>query len=202
MTTFLLVRHAAHDWLGRGFAGRLPGVGLNDEGRRQAAALVQRLDGMPVDAIYCSPQPRTQETVHGLAEQRGLPVAIEAAFDEIDFGDWTGRTFDEVRAQHALWTHWVERRASAQPPGGERFAGVATRAMAGLRRLLARHAGQHVLVVSHADVLKAMVATALGLSLDHLERFDMAPASVSILGMGDDWAQLKLLNATGSVGAR
>ncbi|HEY0824137.1 MAG TPA: histidine phosphatase family protein, partial [Ramlibacter sp.] len=79
MTTLLLARHAAHDWLGRGFAGRLPDVSLNDEGRQQARELVQRLGGVPLDAIYCSPQPRTHQTAQPLAEARGLPIQTDAA---------------------------------------------------------------------------------------------------------------------------
>lgn len=196
MTTFYLARHAAHDWLGRGFAGRLPDVSLNDTGRAQAQELVQRLRGAPLDAIYCSPQPRTHQTAQPLARDRGLAVATEAAFDEVDLGDWAGRTFDDVRDQPA-WKHWLDRRGTAQPPGGEPFAKVPERAMAGLRALVAKHPGQHVLVVSHGDVLKAMIATALGLSLDLLERFDIAPASISILAMGEGWSQLQLLNAQG-----
>ncbi len=201
MTTFLLVRHASHDWLGRGFAGRQPDVSLNGQGREEAAALVQRLDGSPVDAIYSSPQPRTRQTAQPLAQARGLPVGIDAAFDEIDFGDWSGRTFDEVRGS-AAWTHWLERRSTAQPPGGESFAAVAARAWSGLQALRQRHPQAHVVVLSHGDVIKAMVANALGLSLDQLERFDIAPASVTQLAMGEDWVQLKLLNATGALRPR
>jgi broad specificity phosphatase PhoE len=195
-TTFLLVRHAAHDWLGRGFAGRLPDVVLNEAGRRQAQELATRLAGERLDAIYCSPQQRTQKTAQPVAAQLGLTLRIEAAFDEVDLGDWTGRTFEEVRDQ-AAWQHWLERRSTAQPPGGEPFAQVAQRAMAGLRRLLREHPEQQLLVVSHGDVLKAMIASCLGLSLDLLERFDLAPASISILVMGEDWTQLRLLNAQG-----
>ncbi|HEY0825946.1 MAG TPA: histidine phosphatase family protein, partial [Ramlibacter sp.] len=106
------------------------------------------------------------------------------------------RTFDDVRDQ-ADWKRWLERRSTAQPPGGERFADVERRASAGLRALVRRHPDQHVLVVSHGDVLKAMIAASLGLSLDLLERFDIAPASISILAMGEDWARLQLLNAQG-----
>ena len=197
MTTFVLARHAAHDWLGRGFAGRRPDVELNAKGREQAQELVGRLHEVPLAAIYCSPQPRTQQTAQPLAATRRLPIRIEAGFDEIDFGDWTGRTFDEVRQQDQAWTHWVERRASAQAPGGERFADVPGRALSALRRLVAVHADEHVLVVSHGDVLKAVVATCLGMSLDDLERFDIAPASLSVLAMGDGWQQLQLLNAQG-----
>jgi probable phosphoglycerate mutase len=198
VTTFLLVRHAAHDWLGRGFPGRLPDVVLNEEGRRQAEELAVRLAGERIDAIYCSPQPRTRQTAQPLAARRGLPLGIEAAFDEVDLGEWTGRTFAEVRDQPA-WRHWLERRGSAQPPGGEPFAQVAQRAMAGLQRLRREHPGGHVLVVSHGDVLKAIIASGLGLSLDLLERFDLAPASVSIVAMGEDWVQLRLLNAVGAL---
>ena len=196
MTTFLLVRHGAHDWLGRGFAGRLPDVHLNAEGREQAQALVQRLAGFPVEAIYSSPQPRTRQTAVPVAQARGLPVAIEPDFDEIDFGAWTGQTFEQVRAAGAAWQQWVDRRGSAQPPGGERFAEVPQRALGALHRLVRKHPHAHVLVVSHGDVLKAVIASVLGMSLDHLERFDIAPASLSVLGMGEDWARVELLNAT------
>ena len=196
MTSIVLLRHAAHDWLGRGLAGRLPGVGLSTAGQAQARALVRRLQDQPLAAIHSSPQQRTLETVEPLARQRGLAVQVDAAFDEIDFGAWTGLRFDEVRLQAEAWKHWVERRGSAQPPGGEPFAAVAERAMAGLHRLAARHPGQQVLVASHGDVVKAIVATVLGLSLDHLERFVVAPASVSIVVVEPAWAQLQLLNAT------
>jgi broad specificity phosphatase PhoE len=199
VTTFLIARHAAHDWLGRGFAGRQPDVSLNAQGLREADALVQRLHGVPVHAIYCSPQPRTQQTAAPIARERDLPIRVDAAFDEVDLGDWQGRSFEEVRDQ-AAWKHWLARRGSAQPPGGEPFAQVPQRATAGLRRLLDAHPDQQVLVVSHGDVIKAMVAQVLGLSLDNLERFDIAPCSVSVIAMGEDWAQLKLLNATGAIG--
>ncbi len=198
MTTFLLVRHADHDWVGRGFAGRLPEVSLNAKGHAQALQLVQRLRGQPLDAIYCSPQPRTRQTARPLAESRGLEILVEQAFDEVDLGEWQGRTFGEVRHQEA-WRHWLERRGSAQPPGGEAFAQVPLRAMAGLRKLLSRHPDRYVMIVSHGDVLKAMIADVLGLSLDRLESFDIAPASVSVLAMGEGWAQLRLLNAVGAL---
>ena len=198
MTTFYLARHAAHDWLGRGFAGRQPGVGLNAQGRAEAESLVQRMAGVPLEAIYCSPQPRTQQTAQPLVRARGLPMRIDAAFDEVDLGEWQGRTFDEVRGQEA-WGHWLAHRGSAQPPGGEPFADVARRASAGLRSLVHAHADASVLVVSHGDVIKAMVADVLGLSLDKVENFDIAPCGISVVAMGPDWAQLRLLNALGTV---
>jgi broad specificity phosphatase PhoE len=198
VSTFYLARHAAHDWLGRGFAGRQPEVALNAQGRAEAEALVQRMAGVPLEAIYCSPQPRTQQTAQPLARARGLPIRIDAAFDEVDLGEWQGRTFDEVRGQEA-WAHWLAHRGSAQPPGGEPFAEVARRASAGLRGLVHAHPNASVLVVSHGDVIKAMVADVLGLSLDKVENFDIAPSGISVVAMGADWAQLRLLNARGTV---
>ena len=196
MTTFLLARHAAHDWLGRGFAGRMPAVALNEAGRAQALELVVRLEGVAIDAIYCSPQPRTQQTAAPLARARGLAIAIDPGWDEVDLGAWQGRTFDDVRGDPA-WTQWLEQRSSACPPGGEPFVGVAQRASEALRRLARRHPGQHVLVVSHGDVIKAAIASSIGLSLDRLESFDIAPASISVLAQGESWARLHLLNALG-----
>lgn len=197
MTTFLLVRHGAHDWVGRGIAGRQPDVSLNAEGRRQAQELVQRLAGVALDAIYCTPQPRTQQTAQPLAAARGLPLQVRDAFDEVDMGEWVGKSFRELEALGEPWRHWCERRASAHPPGGEPFAEVPRRSMAGLRQLRDAHPEGNVLIVSHGDVIKAMVASCLNMSFDDLERFDIAPASVSTLAMAADWMQLRLLNAQG-----
>jgi broad specificity phosphatase PhoE len=194
-TTFLLVRHAAHDWLGRGLAGRLPGVELNAAGQQQAQELVARLQQVPLDAIYCSPQPRTRQTAQPLAAARELPIHVHADFDEVDFGEWMGRSFDELSADREVWAQWVDRRGSARPPGGEAFEQVPRRALSGLHRLRAEHPGRHVAVFSHGDVIKAVVASCLGMSLDHLERFEITPASVTVLALGADWSQLKLLNA-------
>lgn len=195
MTTLLLIRHAAHDWLGRGIPGRLPGVGLNAEGHAQARGWAERMDAA-VDAIYSSPQQRAQESIAPFAAKQGLPVMVASEFDEIDFGDWTGRTMEQLKADSVRWRQWVERRSLAAPPGGEPFHQVAKRAMAGIDRLARSHPGQVVLVVSHGDVIKAIVASCLGLSLDCLERFDIAPMSLSVLAAEQNWRQVKRVNQT------
>lgn len=193
MTTFLLVRHAAHEWLGRGIPGRMPGVRLNAQGRSQAVELAQRLD-LAIDAIYSSPQQRARETVAPLAARLGLPVSIADEFDETDFGEWTGLTMAQLRADATRWRQWVEQRSLATPPGGEPFAQVARRAADGIARLGRQHPEQTVLVASHSDVIKAILACCLGLSLDHLERLDIAPASLSVLMAVGDWCQVKRVN--------
>ena len=196
MTTFILLRHASHDWLGRGLAGRLPEVGLNAQGRIEAQQLVDRFAGFALAAIYASPQPRTQQTAQPLAASRGLSIGIEGAFDEIDFGAWVGQRFEDLRGTEG-WDQWVNRRGSACPPGGEPFAGVPDRALAGLQALRRAHPDGQVLVVSHGDVIKAVLARCLGMSLDNLERLEIAPASASVVAMGDDWVQVKLVNGRG-----
>jgi broad specificity phosphatase PhoE len=194
MTTLLLVRHAAHDWLAHGVAGRLEGVALNARGRRQAQELVGRLDGRPIARICSSPQQRARETAAPMAAARGLPVSVDPAFDEVDFGDWTGKSFEELERDGARWRDWCERKGSAGAPGGERFADVQRRALAGMERLARMHPDETVLVVSHGDVIKAVVAGVLGLPLDHVERFDIAPASLSIVELGSGWAKVSLVN--------
>lgn len=196
MTRFLLVRHASHDWLGRGIAGRLGDVSLNAQGWLQAEALVDRLEGREIHVMYSSPQPRTMQTVAPLAGRRRLKVQVAPAFDEIDFGQWTGREFTALDGD-PQWKHWNEHRGSSAAPGGEAFAAVQQRAVHAIEQLRTRHPERTVLVASHADVIKAILATALGMSLDLLERFEIAPASISVLEAGEGWVQVKLVNEVG-----
>jgi broad specificity phosphatase PhoE len=198
MSTFLLLRHAAHDWLAKGIAGRLPGVSLNAQGREQARAVAAWLATAGVDAIYSSPQARALETVAPLAERLGLPALVSDSFDEIDFGRWMGQSFEQL-ARDPDWDGWVNRRGSATPPGGEPFAGVQRRALDGLERLAIAHPGQRVLVASHGDVIKAVLASFLGSSLDQLERFEIAPASVSVVATGPGWSKVHLVNGAAAV---
>lgn len=200
MTTLLLVRHADHDWLGRGVAGRMPGVALNDPGGRAAEALIARLEHRPAHVIYSSPQQRSQETAAPLARSRGLAVVTDDELAEIDFGQWTGLTFDQLeRDHHDAWRTWCEHKSAAGAPGGETFPAVQSRILARLDHLRRLHPSETVLVFSHGDVIKAALAGYLGLPLDHVERFEIAPASVSIVETGTDWYQVKLVNGTGTV---
>jgi probable phosphoglycerate mutase len=196
LTTFSFVRHGSHDLLGKALAGRSPDLRLNALGRYEAAAIVERLGRERIAAVYSSPQPRALETAAPLAAHLRLEPRIEPALDEIDFGDWTGRTFAAL-ASDPQWRTWVEWRSFAQPPGGEAFAAVHRRVVEGMERLRRTHAGDTVALISHGDVIKAALAHCLGMSLDHLERFEIAPASVSVVAMGDGWAQVRRVNDIG-----
>ena len=198
MTSVLLIRHASHDLVGKALAGRMAGLSINAAGRREASRLATRLGNRAIAAIYVSPQPRAGETALPLAEHLGLCARIESGIDEIDFGSWTGRAFGEL-ALDPMWPTWVDRRSIAQPPGGERFSDVQQRVVASIQRLRLAHPEETIALVSHGDVIKAALAHFLGMSLDHLERFDIEPASVSVIAVGDGWARVKCVNCQTAV---
>ena len=99
-----------------------------------------------------------------------------------------------LHEQGDAWREWVDRRSAAHPPGGEAFANVVRRACAGIQRLSERHPGETVLVASHGDPIKAVLASHLGLSLDHLERFEVDCASVSVLDVEAGWSRVSRVN--------
>lgn len=194
-TTFYMVRHAVHDRVGSVLCGRMPGVTLGEEGRRQAARLADRFSHARVVAVHTSPLERAHQTAKPIAARLGLPVRPCPAIVEIDYGAWTGRSFAEVRDDPA-WRSWNERRGEATPPGGEPMRAVQARAVAAMDRLRAEHPEDGVLLVSHGDVIKAIVAWCLRLPLDAHARFEIAPASVSVLVAWDAGAKLLSLNET------
>lgn len=191
--TLLLIRHAMHVDYNKRLSGRADGVALSEAGCAQAQALGQRLAKEPLSTIYASPRERTQATAGAIAGRQGLQVITDPAIDEIDMGKWTRVAIDSLRGDPAF-DIWNKRRSEAGPPGGERFVAVAERVSAFASRCAAMHAGQRVAVVSHADVIKALVATCLGLHLDHVLRFDIGPASVTRMVVGDWGMKLLSLN--------
>jgi broad specificity phosphatase PhoE len=185
-----LVRHAAHDNVGGFLAGRMPGVNLGPAGLAQAARLAERLAIEKLEAVESSPRERTCETAKAIARASGLANAsIADALDEIDFGAWTGKNFDELDADPA-WRTWNEQRATARTPAGESMADVQARALAHLKTLKA----ERVALVSHADVIKVLVCAVLGLPLDAGQRFDIEPASITRLIAGPAGLKLSGLN--------
>lgn len=186
----MLVRHAVHDRVDHVLCGRMAGVELGEAGRRQALALAAALRP---GAVFTSPQPRCRQTATPIAEAHGQTAIIEAALDEIDFGDWTGRNFAAL-ADDAEWKRWNERRAIGQPPNGEPMAAVQRRMLNWLHRLPLTQPDRTVVAVSHGDVIKAAVAGVLGLTLDAHGRFDIAPASVSAIALWAGGGRVQSLN--------
>lgn len=192
--TILLIRHAAHADLNVRLSGRRPGVGLTGEGEGQAGALGRRLTRRGITRVECSPLDRTRATAAAIATACTLPLPVPVnALNEIDMGDWTGRTFDSF-GDDPVWRAWNERRGTARTPGGESMAEAQARIVGHLRTVAD---GEVVAMVSHSDMIRAAVAWVLGLPLDHLLRFDIDPASVTGVAVGDWGARLLWLNETG-----
>lgn len=181
MTLFLLIRHAAHDNVGAFLAGRMTGISLGAAGRAQAGRLAARLASEPVAAIYTSPRERTCETAAAIASatSAGQP-SLSPDLDEIDFGVWSGRSFDDLNGDLAF-RRWNAVRSQCRTPGGESMLDVQQRVTRLMERLDASAPVGAVLLVSHADVIKAALMHHLGLPIDAWEKLEISPASISTI---------------------
>jgi probable phosphomutase (TIGR03848 family) len=184
--TVILLRHGrstsntAHT-----LAGRSAGVELDEKGTAQAAALVERLAGLPIKALVRSPLLRCRLTLEPLASALGVSPVVEERLVEVDYGDWTGRQISEL-VKEPLWSVVQQQPSAAVFPGGEGLAQVQARAVAAVRehdRGLAAEHGADVLWVActHGDVIKAVLADALGTHLDSFQRITADPASMSVI---------------------
>jgi probable phosphomutase (TIGR03848 family) len=198
VTTCLLVRHALCDPVGHALAGRRPGVHLNPAGRAQAAELARRLRPVGLDVVASSPLERARETAEAIAAGRELEVTTAEGLIEFDFGSWTGAAFSALHGD-PVWDRFNRERSSTRAPGGERMDEVQRRAVAAVERLAAAHPGGRVAVVSHLDVLRAVLCHYLGVALDNFGRFELSPASVTVLHLDHGQARLTALNFTGEV---
>ena len=199
MTQLLLIRHAVNDWVGTNrLAGWTPGVHLNDEGRRQAEALAQRLADVELKAIYSSPLERTLETAEIIARPHDLPVYIREGIGEVRYGEWTGRKLEEL-ARTELWQVVQFHPSGARFPGGEALREMQARAVAEVDAIRSAHPKGMVAVVSHADVIKAAIAYYVGMHLDLYQRLAVNPASLSVLVFGKMGPRLVRLNDTSHI---
>ena len=184
--TVILLRHGrstsntAHT-----LAGRTDGVDLDDKGREQAQGVVERLAGLPIRAIVRSPLLRCKRTVEPLAAALGLDPTVDERISEVDYGSWTGRKIGDL-VKEPLWAVVQQQPSAAVFPGGEGLAHVQARAVAAVRehdrRLAELHEADVLWVAcTHGDVIKAVVADALGTHLDSFQRITADPASMSVI---------------------
>jgi probable phosphoglycerate mutase len=200
VTVVLLVRHGRTPTTGKELPGRLPGLHLADEGRAQAERAAERiaeLERAPV-AVYASPLERARETAAPIARRLGLRVRTEKDLLEVDVGDWAGRDLKSL-AKDRAWARVHGWPAGFRFPGGESFAELSARATAAVQRLVEAHRGQTVVAVSHADPIKAVLATAVGAPLDLFQRLVISPCSVSALAFGAAAPWVLCSNSTGSL---
>jgi probable phosphomutase (TIGR03848 family) len=187
MPTLILVRHGRSTANTAGLlAGWTPGVTLDDRGTAQAAALPGRLDGVPLATVVSSPLERCRQTVAPLLAARpGLTLHTDDRVGEAHYGEWTGRKLSELSGEPLMAA--VQQHPSAVAfPGGESMRAMATRAAEAVREWNARVTDEHgpdatYLVCSHGDIIKALVADALGLHLDLFQRVSVEPCSVTVI---------------------
>jgi len=184
--TVILLRHGRSTANTAGvLAGRTPGVALDESGQTQAQALVERLALLPLVAVVSSPLQRCRETVEPLAQARALEVSVDDRFVEVDYGEWTGRELRKL-GKEPLWKVVQAHPSAAVFPGGEGLAALQARAVAAIRewdaKLTAEHGPEVLwLVCTHGDVIKAVLADALGVHLDGFQRIVANPCSVSVV---------------------
>lgn len=182
-------------------AGRRPGVDLDADGQRQAEALVDRFATVPLVDIVSSPLLRCRQTVAPLAQARDLIPITEDRLSEVDYGEWTGRELKTL-TKEPLWTVVQQHPSAAVFPEGEGLATVQARAVAAVRahdlRITLEHGADAVwLLCSHGDVIKAILADALGQHLDSFQRIVVNPASVSVVRYTDTRPFVLRVNDTG-----
>jgi probable phosphoglycerate mutase len=192
-TTVLLIRHGHTEAIGRRLVGRLPGIHLTDEGRAQAVRLVETLRAQGIARIFASPLERTMETAQPLASARAQAVTADDGLLEVDFGAWTGMTFDAL-SRSPEWNGFTRNRATAAVPGGEGAHAVQARIVATIERLAAAHRGETIAAVSHADVIRAAVVHYAGAPLAVAHRLEIALASITGIVVGGAEPQLLFVN--------
>jgi broad specificity phosphatase PhoE len=192
-TTFFLVRHAAHDRVGSILCGRMSGVVLGEFGKAQAGRLAGRFANENIAHICSSPLERAVETAEPIAARLKQALDISEAITEIDFGAWSGTSF-EALGQDPRWASWNSSRGTSRPPYGETMLEAQARIVGAMETLRSRLAGSSVILVSHSDVIKAALLYHLGMPLDAYGRIEVEPASISTLVVGDWGSKVLRLN--------
>lgn len=174
-----LIRHGHHALLGGTLCGRMKGVHLNDIGCREIACCADTISPPPT-AIQSSPQQRCVQSACILAARFGLPVEIVPALNEIDYGEWTGLSFEDLR-QDPRWSRWNRQRGRSRPPGGESMRSLQKRVVAHLEQLRSDPNSGSVIAVSHAEPIRAALLHYSRMELDAFLSIEIDPASVSTL---------------------
>lgn len=162
---------------------------LSAAGREQAAVLTEQFASTRLAAIYTSPLRRAADTADLIARPHLLQPVVMDAFTEVDYGDWTGAAVADLE-DDADWRDYNTLRGMTRIPGGELILETQARAVAGLLEVQRRHEERTILVVSHADVIRAILGHLLGIPMDHLLRLEIAPASVSTIELAGAWPRV------------
>lgn len=193
-TIFHLIRHAAHDRLGTVLVGRLNGVHLSLAGRAQAQELARHFVREEIAAVLSSPRERAQETAGPIAKALGMTHRVSNALDEVDLGGWQGHGFDDLAGRDD-WQHWNTARSMARPPNGETIAEVTARMLAEILHLHRTVPGEQLILVSHAEPIRALLLHLLGVGAENWNRIEIAPAAISTIALDGSGGIILRMNA-------
>ncbi len=196
-TLVLLVRHGQTPTTGTVLPGRARGLHLAEAGEEQANRVADRIAALGrVRAVYASPMERTRETAAPIARACGLRVRSHQGLIECDFGRWTGAKLSAL-GKLPEWRTVQRYPSGFRFPGGESFSEMQTRMVGAISELVARHPGETIVAVSHADTIKAAAASALGTHLDLFQRIVVSPCSVTAILYSPDGPVVLAVNSTG-----
>jgi probable phosphomutase (TIGR03848 family) len=196
-TTVFFVRHGKTPTTGQSLPGRAPGLHLADDGVVQAERAAERLAELTrVDALYCSPLERTRETAKPIGKALGLRPKTERGLLECDFGEWTGATLKDL-FELPEWRTVQKAPSQFRFPGGESFTEMQARATGAVDKLCKQHPGGTIVCVSHADVIKAIMAQAMGTHIDLFQRIVISTCSISAVAYTTDGPIVLAVNSTG-----
>jgi probable phosphomutase (TIGR03848 family) len=200
-TVVCFVRHGTTPTTGKVLPGRAKGLHLAERGVEEADQTGSRLAVLgSVAAVYSSPLERARETAKGVSAHLGLPVVVERGLIECDFGEWTGAELAKLR-KLPEWETVQHHPSGFRFPGGESFVEVQARMAATVERIVARHPGELVVAVSHADPIKIVVGDAMGVPLDLVQRTVISTCSVSVVAYSTAGPSVLAVNSTGALSA-
>lgn len=188
-----LVRHGETSVTGGGLYGRNAGVHLNAAGKAQAQRIAEHLQEQPIRALYTSPLERAIETAAPLASKKDISIQPMAAFNEVDQGDWTGKTWKELGAD-PYWRLYNTFRSGTSYPNGEMAVEIQARVVRELNRFVVVDEDHEIAIVTHADVIRAAVSFYAGIPIDLSLRVEIGLGSVSTLELRRDGARILELN--------
>ena len=201
MTTFFLVRHASYPGIGKRFLGRRGSIGLDAAGREQSCKLANLFAGANLARVQSGPSVRTRQTAEPIAACAGVALEIIVALDEIDAGEWTGCSFEELQAD-PRWRHWNVARTAAPVPGGETIAAVRDRIVPHLESTARSNPDAAIAIVTHAEVIRTVLLHYLRRPFEDFAEIEIEPAGIAALGHRAGEAEVLALNIADATALR
>jgi alpha-ribazole phosphatase len=202
-TRLLLIRHAQPQADASGRCYGTLDIGLSARGLRQGRHLARTLDQVRLEAVYSSARQRALETASAIGQPHGLTPIVEEDLREIDFGDFEGRSYDEIAQSHPrLYRRWMEAPTQIEFPNGESYTTLRTRVLTAVDTIRRRHENTITAVVAHGGAIRAVLSDCLGIPDERIFRIDQSYGAISIIDWIDDVPIARLINGQANMAAR